>query len=63
MLPSNKINGYSKSSIFEALDKRRGKDLIVSVYEVKLMFKLSDQQFYPLYEEWRHSTDGNNKTI
>ena len=63
MLSKNKVNGHPKSSIFQALDARRGKDLIVSVYEVKQLFNLSDQQFYPLYEEWRHSTDGNNKTI
>ena len=53
----------TKQAVFNALTRRIGKDLIVSVHEVKTMFNLNDQEFYPVYKQWLHSDIINGKTV
>lgn len=38
--------------IFKELDKRVGKDLIVSYSEVRIMSKLSNQRFNKIFHKW-----------
>jgi len=45
---------WSKESVFSELDKRKGKDLIVSCFEVREIFNLTEKEFYPYYMEWRN---------
>ena len=50
-----------KERIFKELDKRVGKDLIISYSEVKELSGLSEDKFKEVYWEWWVGEDKNGK--
>jgi len=47
------MNEELQNKINIELDKRINKDLIHAVYEVRTMFNLTNEEFYPYYKAWQ----------